>query len=194
LRSGHSYLRLWFSHRCDGRFQKAVLRPTLSSCRKLEKLIASLAIPVVRARTLRSPTAVIGTELLAHGEIIEMTCTAHHFERSPVTMSRAQRHTRAYLHHYPRECLKPKTRWRSEMNSNSHATSSHPYGKARGDGSRSLHFSQAGGPLEKRTPTAIPFRRFHRSSGSFTFRSARCTPPLSITLRSKKTDYGFQTC
>jgi hypothetical protein len=35
--------------------------------------VAPLGIPLVLTRTLRSPSAVIGTELLAGGEIIENT-------------------------------------------------------------------------------------------------------------------------
>jgi hypothetical protein len=50
--------------------QKAMLRPTLFSHRKLEVPVASLAILVVPARTLRSPTAGIGTEFLARREKI----------------------------------------------------------------------------------------------------------------------------
>jgi hypothetical protein len=45
---------------------------------------------------LRSPTAGIGTELLAHREKIEVTRSGSLFERSPVPMGRAHRHyTRA---------------------------------------------------------------------------------------------------
>jgi hypothetical protein len=39
--------------------------------------VASLAIPVVPARTMRSPIAGIGTGLLAHREIIEVTGSGH---------------------------------------------------------------------------------------------------------------------
>jgi hypothetical protein len=83
-------LRLWFS---DGvtTLQKAMLRPTLFYHRKLEVPVASLAILVVPARTLRSPTAGIGTELLAHREKIEVTRRGSPFERSPVPMDRAHR-------------------------------------------------------------------------------------------------------
>ena len=55
-----------------------------------------LAISFVPARTLRSPTAGIGTELLAHREKIEVTRSGSPFERSPVPMGRAHRpYTRA---------------------------------------------------------------------------------------------------
>jgi hypothetical protein len=42
-------------------------------------------------RTLRSSTAGIGTELLAHRERIEVTRSGAPFERSPVPMGRANR-------------------------------------------------------------------------------------------------------
>jgi hypothetical protein len=53
--------------------QKAMLRRTLFSDRKLGLPVAWLPILVVPACTLRSPTAAIGTELLAHREKIEVT-------------------------------------------------------------------------------------------------------------------------
>jgi hypothetical protein len=88
-------LRLWFSTGVTT-LQKAMLRPTLFYHRKLEVPVASLAISVVPARTLRSPTAGIGTELLAHREKIEVTRSGSPFERSPVPMDRAhRRYTRA---------------------------------------------------------------------------------------------------
>jgi hypothetical protein len=62
-------LRRWFLSGVRT-LQKAMLRPTLFSHRKLEVPVASLAILVVPARTLRSPTAGIGTELLARREKI----------------------------------------------------------------------------------------------------------------------------
>src|SRR5258708_28268781 len=68
-----------------------MFRPTLFSDRKLEVPVASLAILVVPVRTLRSPTAGIGTELLAHREKIEVTRSGSPFERSPVPMARAHR-------------------------------------------------------------------------------------------------------
>jgi hypothetical protein len=83
-------LRLWFSSGVTT-LQKAMLRPTLFSHRKLEMPVASLAISVVPARTLRSPTAGIGTELLAHREKIEVTRSGSPFERFPVPMGRAHR-------------------------------------------------------------------------------------------------------
>jgi hypothetical protein len=67
-----------------------------SSIRKLEVPVAfevpvaSLAI-LVPARTLHSPTADIGTELVAHREKIEVTRRGSPFERSPVPMDRAHR-------------------------------------------------------------------------------------------------------
>ena len=68
----------------------------LFSHRKLEMTVVSLAISVVPARTLRSPTAGIGTELLAHREKIEVTRSGSPFERSPVPMGHAHRpYTRA---------------------------------------------------------------------------------------------------
>ena len=54
---------------------------------KLGVPFASLAISVVPARTLRSPTAGIGTELLAHREKIEVTRHSSPFERSPVPIA-----------------------------------------------------------------------------------------------------------
>src|SRR5260370_36568368 len=66
-------------------------RPTLFSHRKLEVPVASLAILVVPARTLRLPTAGIGTELVAHREKIEVTRSGSPFERSPVPTGRAHR-------------------------------------------------------------------------------------------------------
>jgi hypothetical protein len=73
-----------------------MLRPTLFSHQKLEVPAASLAILVVPARTLRSPTAGIGTELLAHREKIEVTRSGSPFEHSPVPMRPAHRpYTRA---------------------------------------------------------------------------------------------------
>src|SRR3984893_2671072 len=68
-----------------------MIRPTLFSRRKLEVRVASLAISVCPARTLRSPTAGIGNELLAHREKIEITRSGSPFERSPVPMRRAPR-------------------------------------------------------------------------------------------------------
>jgi hypothetical protein len=77
--------------------QQATLRPTLFSHRKLVVPVGSLALSVVPARTLRSPTAGIGTELLAHREKIKVTRSGSPFERSPVPMGRAQRsYTRAF--------------------------------------------------------------------------------------------------
>ena len=68
----------------------------LFSHRKLEMTVVSLAISVVPARTLRSPTAGIGTEFLAHREKIEVTRAGSPFERSPVPMGHAHRpYTRA---------------------------------------------------------------------------------------------------
>ena len=71
-------------------------KPTLFSHRKLEMLVVSLAISMLPARTFRSPTAGIGTELLAHREKIEMTRHGSKCARSPVPMVRAyRRYTRA---------------------------------------------------------------------------------------------------
>jgi hypothetical protein len=72
--------------------QKAMLRRNAFSHQKLVVTFAPLAISVVPARTLRSPQAGIGTELLAHGEKIEATRSGSPFERSPVPMGRAHRH------------------------------------------------------------------------------------------------------
>jgi hypothetical protein len=66
-------LRLWFSSGVTTTLQKAMLRPTLFSHLKLEMPVESLAILGLPARTLRSPTAGIGTELLARREKIEVT-------------------------------------------------------------------------------------------------------------------------
>ena len=66
------------------------------SHRKLDVPVASLAISVVSARTLRSPIVGIGTELLAHREKIEVTRHGSPCARSPVPMGRAYPHcTRA---------------------------------------------------------------------------------------------------
>jgi hypothetical protein len=108
--------RLWFS---TATIQKGMLRPQPFSRRKPEVLVASLAISVVPARTLGSPTAGIGTELLAHREKIEVTRSGAPFERSPVPMSRPHRHHTRAVAHFPGECLKPETRWRREVDSNS---------------------------------------------------------------------------
>jgi len=72
---------------------------------------------------LRSPTAGIGTELLAHREKIEVTRSGSPFERSPVPMALRIAATRARFAHFPGECLKPETGWRSAVDSNSQATS-----------------------------------------------------------------------
>jgi hypothetical protein len=73
-----------------------MLRPTLFSYRKLKGAHRIARYKVVPAGTLRSPTAGIGTELLAHREKIELTRSASPFERSPVPMGLAHRHyTRA---------------------------------------------------------------------------------------------------
>jgi hypothetical protein len=96
-----------------------MIRPTLFSRRRLEVRVASLAISVLPARTLRSPTAGIGTELVAHREEIEGMRRSSTFERSPVPVSRANRRAHAHFAHFPREYLKPETRWRSGLDANS---------------------------------------------------------------------------
>jgi hypothetical protein len=68
-----------------------MLRPTLFSHRKLEVAIGSLPISVVPAQQSRSPTAGIGTELVAHGEKIEVTLHGSKYSRSPVPLRRAHR-------------------------------------------------------------------------------------------------------
>ena len=110
-------MRLWFSSGVTT-LQKAMLRSTLFSHRKLEVPGASLAISVVPARTLRSPTVGIGTELLAHREKIEVTGHGSKCARSPVPMGRAHRHYTRAVCALPGECLKPETRWRSGVDSN----------------------------------------------------------------------------
>ena len=87
--------------------------------RKFEVPVASLAISITPARTLRSPTARIGTELLANREKIEVTRSGAPFERSPVPMAVRIAAARAQFAHFPEKCLKPETGWRSEPNSNS---------------------------------------------------------------------------
>jgi len=69
-------------------------------------------ISVLPARTLGSPTAGIGTELLAHREKIQMTRPGSQFERSPVPMDRAIAATHAQSAHFPGEYPQPETRWR----------------------------------------------------------------------------------
>ena len=54
-----------------------------------------IAISAASARTLRSPIAGIGTELLAHREKIEVTRNGSPSERSPVPIGRAHCHQRA---------------------------------------------------------------------------------------------------
>jgi hypothetical protein len=90
-----------------------MLSPTLFSHRELAVPVASPAISVVPARTLRSPTAGIGTELLAHREIIEVTRSGARFLHSPVPMGRAIPATHAQFAHFHGQCLKPETGWRS---------------------------------------------------------------------------------
>jgi hypothetical protein len=75
-------------------------------------LVASLAISLVPAQTLRSPTAGIGTELIAPREKIEVTRNGAPFERSPVPMGRAIAAIHAQFAHFHGERLKPETRWR----------------------------------------------------------------------------------
>jgi hypothetical protein len=76
--------------------QKAMLRANAFLPSETRDASASLVMSVVPARTLRLPTAGIGTELLARREKIEVTRSAHRFERSPVPMGRPHRHyTRA---------------------------------------------------------------------------------------------------
>ena len=90
----------------------------LFSHRKLEVPVASLAISVVPARTLRLPTAGIGTELLAHREKIEVTRHDSTYMLSPVPVRPAHRpHTRAFCG-LPGEGFKSETAWRSGMDSN----------------------------------------------------------------------------
>jgi hypothetical protein len=91
---------------------------------KLEVLVASLAISVVPARTLGSPTAGIGTELLAHRERIEVTRSDPPFERSPVPMGVRIGPTRAQFAHFPGECLKPETGWRMTQSDANRSTQS----------------------------------------------------------------------
>jgi hypothetical protein len=67
---------------------------------------------------LHSPTASIGTELLADREKIEVTRGGSPSERSPVPMALRIAATRARFAHFPGECLKPETRCRSEVKSN----------------------------------------------------------------------------
>jgi hypothetical protein len=83
-------LHRWFSTGVTT-LQKATLRPTLFSYRKLQVPVAWLATSMVPVRALRSPTAGIGTELLAHREKIEVTRSGSPFERSPVPMTHAHR-------------------------------------------------------------------------------------------------------
>jgi len=82
------------------------------SHRRLEVNVASLAISVVSARTLRSPAAGIGTELLAHREKIEVTRSGSTFERYPVPIGLRIAAAHGQFAHFPGECLKPETRWR----------------------------------------------------------------------------------
>ena len=75
-------------------------------------------ISVLPARTLGSPTAGIGTELLAHREKIQMTRPGSQFERSPVPIDRAIAATHAQFAHFRGECHEPDTRWRTGRDSN----------------------------------------------------------------------------
>jgi hypothetical protein len=81
--------------------------------------VASLAISVVPARTLRSPTADIGTELLANREKIEVTRRDSTCVLSPVPVRRHIVPTSGLFAVIPGECSKAETRWRREVNSNS---------------------------------------------------------------------------
>jgi hypothetical protein len=111
------------------RARRAFRRRCLGSAfshRKFEVLVASLAISLVPAQTLRSPTAGIGTELIAPREKIEVTRNGAPFERSPVPMGRAIAAIHAQFAHFHGERLKPETRWRSAVNSNSRATLEFP--------------------------------------------------------------------
>jgi hypothetical protein len=66
-----------------------------------------------------SNRAGIGTELLADREKIEVTRGGSPSERSPVPMALRIAATRARFAYFPGECLKPETRWRSGVDSNS---------------------------------------------------------------------------
>ena len=110
-------MRLWFSTRVTTLRKAMPGQPFL--LRKLEVLVASLAISMLPARTSGSPTAGICTGLFARREKIAVTRSGSPFEHSPVPMGRAHRPTRAQFAHFPGECLKPKTRWRSGEDSNS---------------------------------------------------------------------------
>jgi hypothetical protein len=68
-----------------------MLKRTLLSHPKLEVPVAFLAISVVPARTVRSPTTGIGAELLAHREKIEVRPTASPVVRFSGADSRAHR-------------------------------------------------------------------------------------------------------
>jgi hypothetical protein len=95
-----------------------MLRPNAFLPLEARGAVASLAILAVPARTLRSPTAGIGTEFPPHREKIELTRSGSPFERSPVPMGRAHRPYTAQFAIIPGECLKPETRWRRGVDSN----------------------------------------------------------------------------
>jgi hypothetical protein len=82
-------LRLLVIKWCDDSEGDAQANAFLRSEARLP--VAWLPILAVPARTLRSPTAAIGTELLAHREKIEVTRCGSPFERSPVPMAPAHR-------------------------------------------------------------------------------------------------------
>ena len=103
-------------------FQKAMLKRTPFYNRKLQVHVA-VARDIGGSRPDDgSPTAGIGTELLARREKIEGMRRSSTFERSPVPMSRANRRAHAHFAHFPGECLKPETGWRRELDSNSRTT------------------------------------------------------------------------
>ena len=83
--------------------------------------VASLAIPVVPARTMRSPIAGIGTGLLAHREIIEVTGSGHQLSVLRCRWAVRIAATRAYFAHFSGECLKPETGWRMTESAANHS-------------------------------------------------------------------------
>jgi hypothetical protein len=104
---------------CVTTLQKAMLRPTLFSHRKLEVRVASLAISAASARTLRSPMGWHRHRIARpQRENRSVRAAANHLSvlrcRWPVRIAL----TRAQFAHFPGECLKPETRWRSGVDSN----------------------------------------------------------------------------
>jgi hypothetical protein len=81
--------------------------------------IASLAISVVHTETSRSPQQASAPNYSPPERIEATRPVSNPFERSPVPMGRPITATGAQFAHFRGERLKPETRWRSGVDSNS---------------------------------------------------------------------------